>query len=475
MTAREILSLLFCHRRWLLVCFFLPLLIAVLAYSTATPHYRATARLLLASSQDQASRSSLSSSTADDVQTTKQEMINSELEILTGKDLETAAINKFGLTRLFPDERFTSLDGSVQWDKALRAFDHSLTAKLVKNSEVIEVSYEALDANLAQEVLAWYIAAYQQKHVEVFAVPMAAFLNDELDGLDKHLGIVEKQLADYRVEHSLYGTEDDRKPLLDRRSTLATAAAEIRSHAVELQARLGELKTTLAATPQTVKNYAESEQSDALTKAQSQLLDLQVQERDLGQRYKDDSVPVQTVRDQIAAVQKFLTSQSSQFVGRVRTGRNPLYDELLTELARAQVELGPAQARAAELDDEVASLDQQLNGLEQAQVQVDQLTRDRDTTAASLKLYRERQQQAKLQEAMDQRRIVNIRQIEAPTTTQSRPLFLLYIGIGLALGFFAVAAALAFIFGTGSTHIVPESLERTMRFPVFVSLPYRQL
>jgi len=200
-----------------------------------------------------------------------------------------------------------------------------------------------------------------------------------------------------------------------------------------------------------------------------------VQERDLGQRYKDDSVPVQTVRDQIAAVQKFLTSQSSQFVGRVRTGRNPLYDELLTELARAQVELGPAQARAAELDDEVASLDQQLNGLEQAQVQVDQLTRDRDTTAASLKLYRERQQQAKLQEAMDQRRIVNIRQIEAPTTTQSRPLFLLYIGIGLALGFFAVAAALAFIFGTGSTHIVPESLERTMRFPVFVSLPYRQL
>jgi uncharacterized protein involved in exopolysaccharide biosynthesis len=453
----------------------LPLLVAVVAYSIATPHYKATARLLLASNQDRASRSSLSSSTPDDMRTTNQELINSELEILTGKDLETAAMQHFGLDRLFPGESFAGSDGSIEWDKARRAFDRSLSAKVVKNSEVIEVSYDALDPALARDVLSWYIAAYQQKHVEVFAVPMAAFLNEELDGLEKHLGDVEKQLADYRVEHSLYGTEDDRKQLLERRSTLATAAAQIRSHAVEVQARLGELETTLTSTPQTVKNYAESEQSDALTKAQTQLLDLQVQEKELSERYKDDSVPVQTVRDQIAAVQGFLKGHSSQFVGRVRTGRNPLYDELLTEIARARVELGPAQARAAELDDEIAKIDQQLDDAEQAQVQVDQLTRDRDRTTASLKLYRERQQQAQLQDAMDRQRIVNIRQIETATTTRSAPIALLYLGVGLALGLFATAAALAFIFGTGSTHIVPESLERSLKLPVFASLPYRQL
>jgi|HubBroStandDraft_1064217.scaffolds.fasta_scaffold00066_34 succinoglycan biosynthesis transport protein ExoP len=475
MTAREIISLLFRHRLWLLACLLLPPLVAGVAYSLATPHYQATARLLVASNQDQESRSSLNTSSRDDMQTTKQEVINSELEILTGNDLETAAIQHFGLARLFPGENFNGPDGAIRWDKARRAFDHALAAKVVKNSEVIEVRYDALDPGLAEEVLGWYIAAYQQKHVEVYAVPMAAFLNDELDGLEKHLGEVEKQLADFRVAHSLYGTEDDRRQLLDRRSTLATAAAQIRSHAVELQARLGELEATLASTPETIKNYAESEQSDALTKAQSQLLDLQVQERELSERYKDDSVPVHTVRQQIAAVQGFLKNQSSQFVGRVRTGRNPLYDELLTEIARARVELSPAQARAAELDDEVAKIDQQLDGVEQAQVQVDQLTRDRDTTAASLKLYRERQQQARLQEAMDQQRIVNIRQIETATTTRSAPLLLLYLGIGAALGLFATAAALAVIFGTGSTHIVPESLERAVKLPVFVSIPYRHV
>jgi uncharacterized protein involved in exopolysaccharide biosynthesis len=475
MTAREIISLLFRHRRWLLLCLFFPLLLAGVAYSLATPHYKATARLLLASNHDQASRGSLSSTVSyDNTQTTKQEVINSELEILTGADLETAAVKKFGTDRLFPGQDFTASDGSVEWDQARHAFDHSLSAKVVKNSDVIDVSYEALSADLAQEVLNWYIAAYQQKHVEVFAVPMAAFLNTELDGLDKHLGDLEKQLADYRVQHALYGNADDRRQMLDRRNTLATAAAQVRSHAVELQARLGELKTTLADTPQTVKSYSESEQSDALTKAQSQLLDLQVQEKQLSERYKDDSVPVQTIRAQISAVERFLKGQSSQFVGRIHMGRNPLYDELLTEIARAQVELGPAQARAAELDDEVAKIDQQLDAMEQAQVHVSQLTRDRDTAAASLKLYRERQQQAQLQEAMDQQRIVNVRQIESATTAQSGPKLLLYIGVGLALGFLAAAAALAIIFGTGSTHIVPESLERTMKLPVFVSLPHRQ-
>ena len=475
MTAREIISLLFRHRRWLLLCLFFPLLLAGVAYSLATPHYKATTRLLLAANHDQASRGSLSSTASyDNTQTTKQEVINSELEILTGADLETAAVKKFGTDRLFPGQDFTASDGSVEWDSARRAFNRSLSAKVVKNSDVIDVSYEALSADLAQEVLNWYIAAYQQKHVELFAVPMAAFLNTELDGLDKHLGDLEKELADYRVQHSLYGNADDRRQMLDRRNTLATAAAQVRSHAVELQARLGELKASLADTPQTVKTYAESEQSDALTKAQSQLLDLQVQEKQLSERYKDDSVPVQTVRAQISAVDRFLKGQSSQFVGRVRMGRNPLYDELLTEMARAQVELGPAQARAAELDDEVAKIDQQLDAMEQAQVHVSQLTRDRDTAAASLKLYRERQQQAQLQEAMDQQRIVNIRQIESATTAQSGPKLLLYIGVGLALGFLAAATALAIIFGTGSTHIVPESLERTMKLPVFVSLPHRQ-
>jgi uncharacterized protein involved in exopolysaccharide biosynthesis len=108
-------------------------------------------------------------------------------------------------------------------------------------------------------------------------------------------------------------------------------------------------------------------------------------------------------------------------------------------------------------------------------VHVDQLVRDRDTTADSLKLYRERQQQAQLQEAMDQQRIVSIRQIESPTTSQSSPALLFYLGAGLGLGFFAAATALALIFGTGTTHIVPESLERALKLPVFVSLPHRQL
>jgi uncharacterized protein involved in exopolysaccharide biosynthesis len=475
MTAREIISLLFRHRRWLLACLFLPLILAGIAFSVATPRYKATTRLLLAASHDQGTRASLNATTSSDSQATKQEAINSELEILSGSDLETAAVKKFGPDRLFPKQNFTSADGTVLWDQARRAFDRSLSAKVVKNSEVIEVSYEALDPALAQEVLNWYVTAYQQKHVEVFAVPMAAFLNQELEGLDTHLSGVEKQIADYRVAHSLYGANDDHKQLLDRRGTLATAAAQVRSHAVELQARLVELKSVLATTPQTTKAYSESEQSDALSKAQSQLLDLQVQERQLSERYKDDSVPVQTVKSQIATVQKFLNGQQSQFVGRVRTGRNPLYDELLTEIARAQVELGPAQARAAELDDEVAKIDQQLDGMEQAQVHIDQLSRDRDTTAASLKLYRERQQQAQLQEAMDQQRIVNIRQIESATTAQSGPKLPVYIGIGLAFGMFAAAALLALIFGTGSTHLVPESLERAAKLPVFVSLPHRQI
>lgn len=475
MTAREIISLLFRHNRLLLIILLIPLLLVSVAYSFAVPHYRASARVLLTSSHEQSSQVNPSETSSPGAQTTKQEIINSELEILTGSDLEDAAVKHFGTDRLFPKQSFVGPDNQIHLDGARHAFDHALSAKVVKNSEVVEVSYDSLDPQLAAEVVNWYIKAYQDKHIQIFAVPMAAFLDEELVGLDKHLSSVEKQIADYRVEHALYDANNDHTQLLNRRSTLATAAAQVRSHAVELQARLVELKSTLATTPQTTKSYSESQQSDALTKAQSQLLDLQVQEKQLSERYKDDSVPVQTIKSQIATVQKFLNGQASQFVGSVRTGRNPLYDELLTEIARAQVELGPAQARAAELDDEVARIDDQMQSMEQAQVRVDELIRDRDTTASSLKVYRERQQQARLQEALDQQRTVSIRQIESATTSQTGPKLMLYIGVGLAMGLLAAAAVLAAIFGMGSTHIVPESLERTLKLPVFVSLPHKPM
>jgi uncharacterized protein involved in exopolysaccharide biosynthesis len=474
MSAREIISLLFRERIAVLIALVIPLMLAAGAFVIVAPTYTATTKLLLGTGQKSDNKADVSQQNANAPFVTKQEVVNSELEILTSHDLARMTIEDVGLAKLYPG---LAGDGSPEAsiESAVERFSRALVVKPVKNSDIIEVSFDAASPQLAQTVLHKLIERYQQKHIEVYSRPLSGFLDTQVAGFGHNLRTIESEIAELKSAKSVFQITDERRQLLDTRTTMQQTIAQLRSRSAELQNRLEQLQRMLKDTPQTLQLYSETEQSDALERARSQLLDLELQDTQLSARFADGNRNVQNVRAQIDILKNYVKQQEKRFAGRVRTGRNPLYDEITAEITRAEAEITPGQVRADALDQEVEHIDDRLRTLADAERILIGLDRERDSLETSLRVYRQRQADARILEDLDRQKIVSIAVIQEPTGNRrpTKPRPLTYLGAGVGGGVGAVIVLIAVLFAFRNTYIAPEGVESGAGVPVLVSLPAR--
>src|SRR5215475_9448977 len=122
LTTREILSIVFREKRKLIGIFLVLFgLIVGWAY-TIKPYYDASTRLLVKTGREFQVRADTNQQVASAPTVTKAEVVNSEIQILTSRDLIEAVVNKIGADRLYP-----GLGGSDhQTDTAIRSFSADL-------------------------------------------------------------------------------------------------------------------------------------------------------------------------------------------------------------------------------------------------------------------------------------------------------------------------------------------------------------
>ncbi|MBI3514157.1 MAG: hypothetical protein HY060_08870, partial [Proteobacteria bacterium] len=194
MSAREIISLLFRERIAVLIALVIPVLLAIGAYVWATPTYTATTKLLLGTGQKSDNKADVSQQNANAPFVTKQEVVNSELEILTSRDLARATIEDIGLATLYPGLAGRAPEAALE--AALERFTRDLVVKPVKASDIIEVNFDAASPELAQTVLRQLTERYQQKHIEVYSRSISGFLDTQVAGFEHNLRLIENEIAE---------------------------------------------------------------------------------------------------------------------------------------------------------------------------------------------------------------------------------------------------------------------------------------
>ncbi|MBV8166116.1 MAG: hypothetical protein JO021_04935, partial [Alphaproteobacteria bacterium] len=412
MSAREIISLLFRERIAVMIAFVIPILLAIGMYTMAKPSYQATAKLLLGTAGKQDNKSEVSNNAGQSGPfTTKQEVVNSELEILTSRDLARATIEDIGVSTLYPA---LADKGEAGMEVAVEGFSRALAVKPVKASDILEVGFDAASPALAQTVLSHLIERYQQKHIEVYSRSLSGFLDAQVAGFEHQLRQIENEIADLKAAKAVFQVSDERRQLLDSRTTIAQTISQLRSRSAELENRLVQLRRLKKDTPEALRLYSETEQSDALERARSQLLDLELQDTQLSARFSDNNRAVQNVRQQIGILKDYVVQQEKRFAGRVRTGRNPLFDEINAEIARAEAEVQPALVRAEALEQDVERIEERLRTLTEAERILVGLERERDSLETSLRIYRQRQADSRILEDLDRQKIVSISVIQLP-------------------------------------------------------------
>lgn len=462
------------------LAFLLPVIAAVALYLLAPRTYEAQAKVLIRIGRETEASSPVGQQPAAIPLTTQQEVLNSEMEILSSRDIATAALKEFGTRTLFPrlDEDLSA--GAPPSDAAVNAFEKALNVSAVPNSSVFIVSYEASSPALASKVLDRVLQLYEKQHIEAYARPISNFLNSQLADLEQKIEGLDAQAAKFKTESNIFDPSKERHDLLDRRSVLLTTIAQAQSDTAELAKRVAELNDLRSQTPEQIKLYSESQPSGAIEKARSELLALRVREQELGTVYTGSvyNDMLADLQKQVVDINRFLAAQGSNSSGVVRTGRNPLYDELNTEIMRAKAQLAPEQARIIAVQQEIDGIDKQLIAVEEAARTLDALQRQRDNLQTALSAFRQQQAQASILEEMDKSKIVNTKIIEDPGQVAldrpAHPKPLIYAALGLAGGIVCATLGLILLFLTHNTFLTPEAVAASAGIPVLASLMARE-
>ena len=167
----------------------------------------------------------------------------------------------------------------------------------------------------------------------------------------------------------------------------------------------------------------------------SNLLTLEVKRTELLEKFEPTYRPVQDVEAEIAQTRTALAEAEKSQLHEETTDRDPTYEWNREELAKAKADLAGLQARAEATALTVQSYRENARSLEQKEVAQDDLIRTVKATEDNYMLYLRKQEEARISDELDRKRIINVAIAESATVpvlpANNRALTVL---IGLLLG-----------------------------------------
>jgi uncharacterized protein involved in exopolysaccharide biosynthesis len=321
-TLRDALVIAFKYRRRALSVLVGMVGLAVAACVLMTPIYASTCSVMVKLGRELVYRPEVgvNNNVAAPPVIDKEEVIASNVAIMTSRDILERAITTIGIERLYPDlvdppEYVKAIGGAIATvagalgielghealiEQAMRKFLKRLKVEPVKKTNVIEVTFEHPDPALAAQVANLVVDYFKQKTLAVYSDPNLGFLERQVADDRAALLDAEAKLAAYRQEHGVYQLADQINLLLRQRIELDTSLKGLSSRVEELLGMVTSLKGHRRTVPATIPLYTENERYKVLDDTQSQLLSLRLRERELESKFNDSYPMLVDVRAQIA-------------------------------------------------------------------------------------------------------------------------------------------------------------------------------
>lgn len=489
-TIRDVATVIFRHRT-LIITSFLAILIGVVVGTWLLPkQYEAEVKILVKRERpdpimtsDRDAQSLMSRDiTAED--------LNSEVELLRSRDLLEKVVVACGLQRVPGDfgskpavDAKAPHDGEPQAQdldiaQAVGRLERALLVEVITKSKLISVRYTARDPRLAAKVLQTLSALYLEKHAMVHRPPGALdFLQQQTDQYKKGLAAAEKQLAAFSQKEGVVSIEIEKDIALRKLSDFETQLRDTQTAEAATQQRIKSLEAQAAARPQRVVTQVRTSENPALTQQlKADLLTLELKRTGLLTKYESGYRAVQEVDAQIAQTREALAQAEKEVQRDETTDLDSTRQWLDEELARARAELVTLKARAAELAKVVEAYRASARQIGRKEIEHVDLVRSAKTAEENYLLYLRKQEEARISDELDRRRIVNVAIAEAATVPAlpSSPRWQLNLLLGLALAIL-VSLGLAFVVDyMDPSFRTPDEVEGYLGLPVLAATPRAQ-
>jgi succinoglycan biosynthesis transport protein ExoP len=456
----EILHVVF--KRWRLIAglFVVVALSGLLAVLSRGPRFAATGKVMITSDRADAviqptQQDSLALMKLNDA------MVNSETHLIQSRELLEQVIRGLALAKAGGNVVNIATAADDRETIGLRA--QSLAQRLkvtpIRNTNVIQIDLFSGDPSSAAQLVNRIIDEYISYHAMVHSPQgLSGFYEEQNTLLMQNLRRAEETLSDFTQREGIVSPAAELQAAV---TNIASMDAELRSRnaaIVGVEEKLRVVRDQLAAQPEIIKRVQQLEVNPVITQLREHLIDREVDQVALLRKYTDSDRHVRDNQTEISDLTQKLNKASASeplSVSSESFSANPVYEARLSALLELEAELREDRARKVALEEDLARDRRELVALKQRALEFDHLDQEVQRHRAAFDLYTRRQQEATIEDALNQRKLVNVAVVQRPGLPLQRtddP------RIPLAL---AIISGLAVSFG-GAFGL--EYLNRTLRF-----------
>lgn len=471
-TARDIVAVLF-RQRWAMLIAFIVGALAVASSGMWVPKYEAHMKILV---QRQRWDAMITSSPDAPAQLSgdqvTEEDLNSEVELLNSEDLLRKVVLTTGLTGASGsvDDR----DSDVRIAKAVRRLSKDLKIEPLRKSNVISVKYSNRDPETAANVLRALAAAYTEKHLELHrSSGEFKFFDQQTQQYQQGLDQAQAKLTDFTKGTGVISAQLERDSALQQANEFDAAAHQAQTSVLETEQRIQTLQSELQSIqPRMTTEVRTSDNPQLLQQLKSTLLNLELKRTELLTKYEPTYRLVQEVDRQVVDAKNAISTEESKPIRDQTTDQNPDYRWAQTELTKAQADLSGLRARAAAAASIAGQYHKTAERLDHDGLVQQDLLQAAKTQEENYLLYVRKREEARINDALDQRGILNVALVEQPIVPAlpyrsplSACLFIFLLAGTASLSTAFVADFMDPSFRT------PDELANYLGAPVLASLP----
>ncbi|HUY12296.1 MAG TPA: Wzz/FepE/Etk N-terminal domain-containing protein [Terriglobia bacterium] len=478
-TLRDVTATAFRHRR-LMVLTFLGIFIGALAFAFVWPkHYEAHMKILVQRDRVNPPVTPVANTYSPVMQASvTEEDINSEVQLILSQDLLEKVVEECGLEKppSFMARILTSNSGDHGYRVAMAVerLRDNLKVSPMPKTNLIAIRYKSSKPELATKVLQALSSGYLEKHVAVHQ-PHGAFnfFEKEASRFRQQLDQSELQLADFSKQKDAVSPTTMVGLTLQKVSDFQANLEQTRAQEAATRERIGALQKELGSTPSRLTTTDRTaDNGQLLQQMKSTLLTLEIQRQKLIANYSENYRPVQDVEAQIALTKSAIQAAEKSPVREQDTDQNPTYQWVTQELAKSKTDLASEEAQERAESQIVQNYQNQAISLNQKGLLEGDLLRTTKAQEVNYLLYQNKGEEARIAEALDEKRIVNVAIAEAATLPEL-PVHSpwLYVGLGLLLAVM-VSMGLAFTLDyLDPSFRTPNEVEDYLDIPVFAAIP----
>lgn len=467
---RDLLIIVFKHKIKI-ISLFLFVVVAVTVITLLTsPTYEASSKILVKFGRENVfSPASTSAQGRNPIlfDSSREEGINSKVEILKGRNLIEKVLRDLGINTIYPDiakkpptPRYAS-GGLTSLEKATLSSEKSLSVEGIRNSNIISIKFKHKDPLIAAQFVNKLVSAFLEHHLTVYKdSEKYGFFDNQAKLQEKTLRFSEKKLETFKEQNSISSLERQKDLLLEQISDLETRQSETRSEISNNEGKLKSLRqnSSTAATG-TIMGEETELNPQAMSNIRNRLSELKLEEQDLLSKYTEQSMRVVDIRQEIKEAQKLLLKEEQLYQNKAMVSIDHNLNALKSEAAAQKKQLAVYQQKLSSIN----SLERELKELER-QLEIEE---------ANYHLYVTNMEEARISNAMDTQEFANISVVEPalPPINPVSPNKRLNVILSIFLGIFSGLGAAFFSEFLSHTFNYNEDINKHLDLPVFASIP----